>query len=287
MKYTITLRQQAMIDNKLNATQFAILDVISIAPLWASDIVIGKEVYFWTARQKIAEELKAFSLESDTVYRHLINLSKSGFIDFKKLGKKDCTRLTPRGKLIFTSASYNKNSYIGKKSEKDINAMSENDPKKIGSKSEKKLEINPTDTDTNLHTNTNNSSSFLSPPKKENETQLVDDGLAVTLDPCAQIPNSIDGLEREVIINAINAMATKRGGDFDNYRDSLIREILSGQGRTLTNIRNQLERENSVKEKPWIVENRKKRTKGEEMQKMLNENGYSTIFDAIEDMKKK
>ena len=39
--------------------------------------------------------------------------------------------------------------------------------------------------------------------------------------------------------------------------------------------------------KPWVTAQEAKRAKGEEMQKMLNENGYSSIFDAIEDMNKK
>lgn len=281
MKYTITLTQQVIIDNQLNITQFAILEVISNAPTWANNAIIDKEVYFWTARQKIIEELRAFNLKPDTVYRHLINLSKRGFIDYKKLGKKDYTRLTPRGKLVFTSAGHNKNSYVGKKSEKDINAISEKNPKKIGSKSEKRLEVNPTDNNTNLHTNTNDSSSLLFPLKKENEPLLIDDDLAVTLDPYSQLPNSINGLERELIINGINTIATKYGGDFDNYRDALIQEVLSGGRRTLANIRNQLERDRSVKEKPWIVENREKRAKGEALQNALNENGYKNIFDTF------
>ncbi|HQS66989.1 MAG TPA: helix-turn-helix domain-containing protein [Sulfuricurvum sp.] len=39
--------------------------------------------------------------------------------------------------------------------------------------------------------------------------------------------------------------------------------------------------------KPWISAQEAKRAKGEDMQTILNENGYSTIFEAIEDMHKK
>lgn len=120
MKYDITLKQQAMIDYKLNVTQFAILDVIATAPTWADCIVVNKEVYYWTSRTMIVEELKAFDLKFDTVYRHLMKLAANGFIDFKKIGKKDCVRLTRKSKSIFSSAIQNKreNPYVGKKSAK-------------------------------------------------------------------------------------------------------------------------------------------------------------------------
>lgn len=39
--------------------------------------------------------------------------------------------------------------------------------------------------------------------------------------------------------------------------------------------------------KPWVSAQEAKRAKGEDMQKILNENGYSSIFEAIEDMNKK
>jgi hypothetical protein len=140
---------------------------------------------------------------------------------------------------------------------------------------------------THINTNSKQYSTLKNTSSSSEEDRGINCEIVTTFDPYEKLPEHIDGLTREIVIQEIENMAIELGGDFEKYRNTLIQEVLSGQGRTLTNIRNQLERENSVKEKPWIVENRKKRTKGEEMQKMLNENGYSTIFDAIEDMKKK
>lgn len=288
MKYDITLKQQAMIDHKLNATQFAILDVISIAPLWADSIVVGKEVYYWTARSMIAEELEAFDLKLDTIYRHLNSLAQNGFIEFKKVGKKDCVRLTPKSKLIFTSTSQEqrKNTYVGKKSENGDNTMSEKNPRKLGNKSEKHSEKNPTDQYTNLHPHTNDPSSSLSPPiLEEDENELVGCEIVTTPDPYSELPENVEELPRQIVIDGINTIAIERGGDFEKYRDSLIREVLSGKGRTIANIRTRITRVNLASEKPWVIANRLKREQGEKLSAALRESGHDNIFDYLEEMK--
>ena len=89
MKYNININQVAMLENDITVNQYAILDVISVAPTWTKPININDEVYFWIARQKIAEELKAFDLKADTIYRHIKKLAELGFIDHIKSGKKD------------------------------------------------------------------------------------------------------------------------------------------------------------------------------------------------------
>lgn len=284
MKYDITLKQQAMIDHKLNVTQFAILDVIATAPTWADCIVVNKEVYYWTSRTMIVEELKAFDLKFDTVYRHLMKLAANGFIDFKKIGKKDCVRLTQKSKSIFSSAIKNKreNPYIGKKSENSENTMSEKNPRKLGKKSEKYSEKNPTDQDTNLHPHTNDPSSSLSPPiSEEDENELVGCEIITTPDPYSELSEYIEELPREMVIDGINAIATERGGDFEKYRDSLIREVLSNGGRTITNIRTRITRMNLANEKPWVIANRLKREQGEELSAALRASGHDSIFDYL------
>lgn len=102
MKYNITLNQEKMIEHSLNVSQWCILDVLSVAPMWCEIISHNEENYYWVARQKISEELKAFDLKADTIFRYLKQLKELGFIDYEKQGKKDLVRLTSLGKSLFT-----------------------------------------------------------------------------------------------------------------------------------------------------------------------------------------
>ncbi len=138
MKYNININQKAIIENKLSIIEYAILDVISTAPTWCSNITINNIVYYWIARQKLAEELKSFNLKPDTVYRHLKKLTKKGFLNYTKHSKKDCINLTTKSKKMFSST------------------MSEINPNYyVGNKSEKNSEINPTYNNTKEDNNTN------------------------------------------------------------------------------------------------------------------------------------
>lgn len=141
MKYDILLKQQAMIDHDLNVTQFAVLDLIAGASTWADGIIINHEVYYWASRTMIVDELKALDLKPDTVYRILKQLVRNGLIDFRKKGKQDCVRLTPKAKAIFRKAGQKEreNPYVGKKSENGENTMSEKNPRKRGKKSDRSL----------------------------------------------------------------------------------------------------------------------------------------------------
>lgn len=126
MKFNITINQPLMIEYNLNISQWCILDVISIAPTWCDAIVKENEVYYWIARQKIAEELQALDLKADTIYRYIKQLAELGFIEHLKDGKKDLIRLSQKGKNIFiTMSEKNPNHYVGKKSEF---TMSEKNP---------------------------------------------------------------------------------------------------------------------------------------------------------------
>lgn len=139
MKYNITINQPLMIEYDLNITQWCILDVISVAPSWCEPVTKEDEVYFWVARQKIAEELKALDLKADTIYRNIKKLVELGFLDYEKLGKKDLIRLSKKGKKLF------------------ISTMSEINPNNyVGNKSEKNSEINPTYNNTSSNNKTNN-----------------------------------------------------------------------------------------------------------------------------------
>jgi len=119
MKYNITINQPKMIEHNLSITYWCILDVISVAPTWSEAINKDGEIYFWVARQKIAEELKGLDLKPDTIYRNLKKLVALGFLDYVKLGKKDLIRLSKKGKSIFVStmSDMNPNHYVGNESE--------------------------------------------------------------------------------------------------------------------------------------------------------------------------
>ena len=273
MKYDILLKQQAMIDHDLNVTQFAVLDLIAGASTWADGIIINHEVYYWASRTMIVDELKALDLKPDTVYRILKQLVRSGLIDFRKKGKQDCVRLTPKAKAIFRKAGQKEreNPYVGKKSENGTKTISDKNPQKLGIKSEKGSEKNPTDHSTNLYPLTNDPSSSLSPPiLEEDDNDSITTEIIYAIDPYANLPDEVNGLSRSIIIEEVEAIAKERGGDFEKYRESLIKEILSGNGRTMTNIRIRRSRIS-------------KREQGEKVQAALQEHGYANIFDYLED----
>ncbi len=119
MTYNININQEKLLEHQLNITQWMVLSVIANAPTWTDTVVKDKEVYFWTARQLITKELPILKLKNDTVYRVLKKLELLGFIDYEKQGKKDCTRLTKKGKNLFTSTMSDSHN------EKDTSTMSD------------------------------------------------------------------------------------------------------------------------------------------------------------------
>jgi len=134
-----------------NINQAIIFDLLAHANTWAEAIIVDNDIYYWVARQKISEQLPILGLKPDTIYRHLKALDKLGVIKHIKVGKKDCMKLTEKGK------SY----YVGNKSElseatmSEINPNSEINPTKLGNKSENNSEINPT-YNTTIYNNTTN-----------------------------------------------------------------------------------------------------------------------------------
>lgn len=109
--------------------------------------------------------------------------------------------------------------------------------------------------------NKKNNSSSSSPPKEE--TAMV------VFDAYSALPEEIKGLPRNMIIKEVEAIAKERGGDFERYRESLVKEILSGNGRTIKNIHIRRSRVS-------------KREQGERMQAVFNEHGYANMFDYLE-----
>lgn len=150
MKFSITINQKQALELGLNnVNQVIILGLIADAHSWAEPEIIDNDVYYWASRQKISDELPLLGLKADSVYRHLKSLADLGFIDYKKVGKKDCVKLTKKGKSYYVGniSEFDENHYVGNKSEFCEN--SEINPSKFGNKSEKNSEIFPTYKNTN------------------------------------------------------------------------------------------------------------------------------------------
>lgn len=156
MKYHLHINQKAAIEMGIkNINQAHIFDLLTTCSVWAEPIIIEGEVYYWSARQTIAEELLLLNLKSDTIYRHLKILDELGLILYRKSGKKDCIKITNKGKKYHsnTMSEMNPNHYIGNESEKIQN--SEINPTKLGNESEKHSDLNPTYHTTNINHTTN------------------------------------------------------------------------------------------------------------------------------------
>ena len=163
MKYSICIDQRRCVELGIkNANQAAILSLMSEVHAWAEPVIIDGEVFYWTARQKIAEELPLFEMKPDTVYRHLKALEQMGLIEYKKHGKKDVTRLTKKGK----------SAYVGNESE--LSKNSEINPPKLGNESEKNSDLNPTDQITRDHQGTKDQDTPYNPPSKKQTPSAFD-----------------------------------------------------------------------------------------------------------------
>ena len=139
MRYTLFINQPVAIELGMeNTTEAHLFGELIIAPTWADELIVDGKVYYWVARQKICNALPLLNLKPDTVYRYMKKLDAKGVIEYKKVGKKDCIRITPLGKKKICNKVYvGKKSefyafcYVGKKSEKTrkkIRICSEKNP---------------------------------------------------------------------------------------------------------------------------------------------------------------
>jgi len=225
MTYTLSINQKQAISLGLtNVNQVIILGLIAEVHSWAEPEIIDNTVYYWTARQKIVEELPLLNLKPDSVYRHLKSLAKLGLIDYVKNGKKDCVILTKKGK------SY----YVGNKSEKE--ESSEINPSEFGNKSENNSEMNPTYKNTNLIRVTRDKSKELTSSSYTSAEKISNYLLSkiISVNPKFKKPNLkgwIDEIEKAIrldnrteqeLINAIDWIYTPAGSFWQ-------KNILSGK----------------------------------------------------------
>lgn len=156
MRYGIFINQIMCLEWGITGRQSNAAHVFAIlheAHAWAEEIIIDGQVYYWTSRNAICDELAYLELKPDTVYRHLKFLHEKGLISYTKQGKKDCIRITDEGKKWNA-----KNSEANPKKAKTRKQIRENpdlNPKKLGSKSEKNPDLNPTYQSTSIDQKTN------------------------------------------------------------------------------------------------------------------------------------
>jgi len=154
-------------------------------------------------------------------------------------------------------------------------------PASVKNRSGKNSALN--NTQSKKYSKRTNTSSSSPPISEEDKNELVGCEIVTTLDPYLELSEYVEELPRQIVMEGINAIAIERGGDFESYRDSLVREVLSGKGRTLTNIRARLSRMNLANEKPWVIANRFKREQGEKLSAALRASGHDNIFDYLEE----
>ena len=154
MKYNLYINQLKAIELGItNLNQAHIFDLLTTSSSWASIKIINNEYFYWVSRQTICRELVLLNMKPDTVYRHLKSLQKIGLIFYKKLGKKDCIKITPKGKKYLTN-------------DPKI-TMSEMNPNHyVGNESEKHSDLNPTYPTTNINHTTNNNKKKISYSEK-------------------------------------------------------------------------------------------------------------------------
>ena len=153
VRFITTINNKKCLEWKITATQGALVSLIYEANAWANEIVENDKVYYHISRNLILQELPLFFEKSDTVYRNLKALNEKGIIEYIKQGKKDLIRLTEKGKTwnFIESEKKEKNSEINpsKIENSDLN------PTKLGFKSEKSSDSNPTNKDNNIHKDNN------------------------------------------------------------------------------------------------------------------------------------
>ena len=140
MRYNLYVNQVRALElNIKNITQAHIFDYLIYSHKWAKKEIIDNETFYWVSRKKIADELKILNLKPDTIYRHLKSLHKNNLIIYKKVGKKDCIRITKKGERYLNKSTH----------------MSEKNPTKFGKKFENYSEKNSIDNTTIIYNKNN------------------------------------------------------------------------------------------------------------------------------------
>jgi len=236
VKFTINVNQKQALDLGItNINQAIVLGFISEAHSWAEPVVMEGEVYYWASRSIISSELELLDLKADTIYRHLKSLVSLGLIDYIKINKKDCVRLTKKGKTYYVGnkSENNTDDYVGFKSEKVAN--SEMNPTKLGNESENNSDLNPTYKNTKEQKNTKDKSSVATVCDDAQEVASYLLQKIKTNQPTFKVQNfkawvrdidlalRVDGRTKEQMIGCINWIYGSPRGNF------WIANVLSGK----------------------------------------------------------
>ena len=157
------------------------------ASSWASHVIIDGEVFYWVSRSVIAEELWLLNLKSDTIYRHLKAIANLGIIEYQKQGKKDCIKITEKGRKYLTT--------------------------KLGNESEKNSDLNPTDHTYKEH-HTNKDHTY----KDKKEKKLIKKRAEAQNDFSLSRATSYDNLSQEYK-DKLKAKCLLADGNPDRYDD--------------------------------------------------------------------
>lgn len=127
MKYSSLIDNVAARAWGLNIQQAYLFEWLYSLPSWATPAMIEGGEYFFASKTKAVEELPLLTGKVDTMYRYYKQLEETGLIDLKKVDGKDYVRLTDKAKAW------------GR-----ISEGSEKNPSRLGKKSGKRSEKNPT-----------------------------------------------------------------------------------------------------------------------------------------------
>lgn len=151
MQFTITINQAKALEWGLNAQQALLLAFVYECPSWAKAIKTEDGIFFALSKAKIVDELPLLTDKPDTAYRLLRALEEAGLIELSSTSNITLFRLTEKAKEWNRKLDGSEKYPTSKRSEgrKKIRPASENNPSKVGDKSEPGSENSPTNQDTN------------------------------------------------------------------------------------------------------------------------------------------
>jgi hypothetical protein len=138
MRKVTTIDNEKVMEWDLTLQEAFVFSWIYSLPSWAENIIVDNKVYYFASKNKAVEDLPMVTDKFDTMYRHYKSLKLKGLIELLKVGIKDYIALTELAKEWNTNkkklSEYSENNPY----------QTENNPTKLGFKSESNSENNPT-----------------------------------------------------------------------------------------------------------------------------------------------
>lgn len=127
MRYTVFINQKRALEWGMSLQEAFVYAFLYELPSWAETLTIGNQIYYFAARQMVAEQIPLLSKKTDTVYRYFKKLEGLGLIELIRVGNRDYIALTSEAEKWNSE----NNPTLGKSSEqtrKIIRPSSENNP---------------------------------------------------------------------------------------------------------------------------------------------------------------